>query len=295
MARYSSITIIFNPRSTGDGEKLARNLEKKLKKKLPKEPVTVVATEHAGHAEELAYEYAMASARPLIISASGDGGYNEVVNGLMRARKDGAAPTAGLLPGGNANDHFRSLHRGNLTDAIAAGTAVSIDLLELRTVIDGQPFSRYAHSYIGLGMTPQAGHELNKTELNRWNEVWIVTRVLFNAQPVRLTVDDTTHSYDSLVFSNIGTMSKFLTFSKASAPNDGRFEVIAFPSRTRLKRLATVFKASTRGLAGEDTTKRFVFKTVEPALVQLDGEVFEIDAVSRAEVTIEPAVLRCII
>ena len=52
-------------------------------------------TNHTGHATELARE-AAATGSPLIVSDSGDGGYNEVVNGAMAS--------------GNANHHARFMH-----------------------------------------------------------------------------------------------------------------------------------------------------------------------------------------
>src|SRR5206468_12869554 len=151
MPHYTAITIIYNPISTGPGEKMADKLAATLKKTLPKKIISVVPTEYAGHAEVLAYKAAKASKRPLIISASGDGGYHEVVNGLMKAQQEGSQPVAGLLPAGNANDHYRHVHKGDIVEAILNAREKQIDLLKLSAISKRRPITRFAHSYIGLG------------------------------------------------------------------------------------------------------------------------------------------------
>jgi diacylglycerol kinase (ATP) len=77
-------------------------------------PLDWRTTEHPGHAEALAAE-AAAELRPLVISIGGDGTLSEVVNGLLRRTRGGAAapdgpattdprtggPTAGMPPPSN--------------------------------------------------------------------------------------------------------------------------------------------------------------------------------------------------
>ena len=166
MSYYTTITIIYNPNSTGSSQQLAEKTREQLQAALPREVITTRATEYAGHAEELAYELSRATSRPLIISASGDGGYNEVINGALRAIREGATPTTGLLPGGNANDHFNALHKDNFVTSVVNGQERHIDCLSVTVHSHTTPLERYAHSYIGLGITPEVGHELNKTHLN---------------------------------------------------------------------------------------------------------------------------------
>ncbi len=67
--------------------------------------VDLVPTEHAAHATELSRTAAGAGS-PLVVSVSGDGGYNEVVNGVRQAGNERAA--SAVLAAGNANDHRRS-------------------------------------------------------------------------------------------------------------------------------------------------------------------------------------------
>ena len=74
MPRLSDIAIIYNPNSTGHAERNAVALRKKLQIAMPAMSVKLLPTARAGHAIELAYDFAMAHKHPLIVSASGDGG-----------------------------------------------------------------------------------------------------------------------------------------------------------------------------------------------------------------------------
>lgn len=274
---------------------MSRDLETKLINALPKTKIERVKTKHAGHAETLAYEAAKASHRPLVISVSGDGGYHEVVNGLMKAQLNGARPVAGLLPGGNANDHHRTLQRGDIVQAIVTQAEQTIDLLKVSAIINGEPIERFGHSYAGIGLTPKAGKELNKTKLNRLNEIMIVLRSIIWLRPVRIIVRGKRRAYDSVIFSNIDTMSKVMKLSKNAKLDDGKFEVTAFRRRNRWRLIRLLLHASTLGLKGITHRKKFTFTTTSPILMQVDGEIMKVDANSQITVNSEQAVLRCIV
>jgi len=294
---YTSINIIYNPNSTGAGKEMAQEFRAKLIESLPKQKVTLTATKYAGHAEKLAYDLASKTKRALIISASGDGGYHEVINGLMKAKAEGAHPIAGLLPAGNANDHYHSLHdteREDLVQSIVSQNERTIDLLTLSAVREGKEFVRYAHSYIGLGLTPKAGHELNKTDLNRLNEVWIVLKVIFDLKPVKLIVNGKRRVYDSLIFSNVGKMSKIMSLSEKSELDDGKFEVAVIYRHTKFQLLRHLLKASTVGLKVNEQYSSFSFQTLRTTLIQLDGEVTRIDGETEATISLKKKFLTCI-
>lgn len=295
MSTYTSISVIFNPNSSGPSQSLAREFTAELGKAMPSQKVKLVPTKHAGHAEILAYEIAMKSSRPLVIAASGDGGYNEVVNGLMKAQNKGAEPVAGLLPGGNANDHFRNLHDIGLVEAIKHNHEKQIDLLRLTFKSNGKPMQRYAHSYIGFGLTPKVGHRLNKAKLNRAKETWIVLKSLFILEPITLQVDGEIKTYYSLTFNNVGVMSKVMSVSDISKPDDGKFVVTALQYHSKLKLFTTILKASTIGLKRSQKASKYVFTSTKPLLAQLDGEVTRIDAASGVRIDLDHMVLRCII
>lgn len=296
MASYDAITIIYNPNSTGPSKAKAQELYDGLKQKLPRSPVVLKPTKHAGHAETLAYNAAKKHKKALIISSSGDGGYHEVVNGALRAQSEGAHPTIGLLPAGNANDHFHSLHGDHsLVEAIARHKSYAIDALKLTAQVHGKPYERYAHSYIGLGLTPHVGRELNRHQLNRLVEIWLTLKVFLTLRPVHLMVEGKPRTFYSLIFSNVRRMGKFLTISQIADAQDGKFEVTRLVHGTKRHLFGHFFKGVVRGFRHSEQATNFSFTTTRRTLVQLDGEVVRIDANTEATIGIASQVIRCII
>lgn len=292
---YSTIAVIYNPNSTGPGEALAKEFEAELNERLPRQKVELIKTKHAGHGEELAYSIAKKSKNPLIISSSGDGGYNEVVNGAMKAQLEGFNPTTGLLPAGNANDHYVNLHTKSIIDQIVKNQTKKIDLLKLKSVADGKPIERYAHSYIGFGLTPQIGNELNKKKLNPINEVWIVAKSLFTIKPVQLVINKRARWYESIIFSNVDVMSKYLKISKPSSMTDGKFEVTIFKRRSKLTLILLLLRTSTVGAKEDKKASTFSLKTIRKTHVQTDGEIILLNKKADVLITCEKQILNCVI
>ena len=292
---YSTIAIIYNPNSTGSSERLAKAFAKKLQAKLPTQKIELLGTTHARHAEELAHSIATASKNPLIISSSGDGGYNEIINGALKARKRGHSITVGLLPAGNANDHYHTVHESDTIDLIVHNKTKKVDVLKIKSTADGKKIERYAHSYIGFGLTPEVATELYKTKLNIFNEVWLVARGLFIVKPVRLKIGRKVRYYESVVFSNIDTMSKYLKISQPSSITDGKFEVTIFRRRSKLKLILLLLQTSIQPAKEDRKASKFVIDTVDKTLVQLDGEIVTLDGRARTVITVEKRALTCII
>lgn len=115
--------LIVNPNATSTTpagrDLLAHALESRVK-------LTVVHTDHRGHAIEIARESAREGVDVLIVHG-GDGTVNEVVNGILEVGGPGAAgPAVGVVPGGSANVFARAL--GISPDPIEA-TNQLVDLL----------------------------------------------------------------------------------------------------------------------------------------------------------------------
>ena len=292
---FSKIVVIYNPNNTGSGRQMADDFIRDIKRKLPSQSVALVATEHAGHAEEIAYRMSKTKGRPLVVSSSGDGGYNEVINGIMKAKSEGFSPVAGLIPAGNANDHHRSLNTKDIVEAVVAGEVQKIDLLELRYAEGEDTQSRFAHSYIGVGLTSKVGRELNKSKLNVIKEIFIAGRVFFNAKPTKLRVDGEINRYDSIVFSNIDSMSKYIQLSKESSVTDGKFEVTELKSRYKLKILSALVKSTLVGFDQGVHTSEFRFETVNKTSIQVDGEIIALTPGSTVVVSSRKQILECIV
>jgi diacylglycerol kinase (ATP) len=278
--KFDVITIIFNPNSTGDAPNLAQELHDELTPQLPGTEVKLTPTEHAGHAIDLARDAASAG-NALVVSVSGDGGYNEVINGVMASGRDDAV--SAVLAAGNANDHSRVTGRKPLGEAVLEGQVRRIDLLQLSISYGGSrpdPEPIYAHSYIGFGLTPIVAIDLEKGSKGAMKEMFSVVRTFRKFKPVEIRQSDgKRRTFDSLVFANISQMAKYATLSEAdNHPADGKFEVITFPHMAKWRILLTALRASTKGLGDQPSYSRYRFSTLKPMPYQIDGEVKDVDA-----------------
>lgn len=295
MPDFKHIAIIYNPKSTGPSKLGAKWLERGLKKRLPDIQVELLRTEHAGHAEELAHDFAKNYPGSLIVSSSGDGGYHEVINGIVSARQSGAHAFAAVLPAGNANDHRQAVKQQPLLSAITSGKSTSIDLLKVSFNDGNDKKVRYAHSYVGFGLTPQVAKELNRQNLNRFREALIVTRTLSKLQPFKAEVDGTTQDFDSIVCTNIPKMAKYLRIANNASHQDGKFEVIIFAAGPKPGLLLSLLKAITTGVANARSENRFKVTVLQPMPLQLDGEVYELKAGTIVSITAAPQTLQAIV
>ncbi len=291
---FTTIDIIYNPNSTGPSDEYAKDLSSKLKEQFPKTAINLRQTKYAGHAQELASEYANSSKNPLIISVSGDGGYHEVVNGAINAQLSGANPICAVMAAGNANDHSRTLQDQSLFEAIKSQKIKTIDLLKIEFETKGLKQQRYAHSYIGLGLTPGVAVELNKSNLNAINEIWIAMKTFYKLRPFKIERNNKKHTLDSMLVTNIGEMAKVLTVSKNAKPNDGLFEIVQFSHTNKLKLVSRLAKATITGLEQKKQYKNYSFKTLQRMPVQLDGEIYYIDKNSQVTITAKHKILRTV-
>lgn len=286
---YDRVVVVFNPHSTGDAPTLAEELQRDLAERLPDLPVRLEPTQYAGHARVLAGE-AAATGRPLIVSVSGDGGYNEVVDGVVKAGNEHAV--CAVKAAGNANDHRRATRARPLVDAIVAGEVGRIDLLRLTIGRGADADVRYAHSYIGMGLTPVVAVDLEKGGKGSFREIVSVVRTFAAFRPFTIVTEDgRQQSFDSLLFANIAEMAKYAVLSDAGRPDDGRFEVITLPHTAKWRVLATAVRAAVRGLGPQPTARHYAFTTIKPIPLQVDGELLALDPDTPVRVDIAPAAL----
>jgi len=289
-ATPSRVVIVLNPNSTGDGPDNARALREELAVTTPELPVELLETQHAGHAEEIAREVVTADAGTLVVSASGDGGYHEVVNGVVAAGRGMAA----VLPSGNANDHATATQERPLAEAIHAaatgGPTARIDLLE----VSGSGRTRVAHSYVGVGITPVAAAALNEHDLDAVKEALLVARAFWGYRPLTITHEGSDIDIDSLVFANIDRMGKYAQLSDDSAPDDGRFETLLIPHRGKLRLIAEFFRVLSGRHESRSHSRPYEFRTHTPMPLQLDGEVFHVDGGSSVVVRCLPLALHTV-
>lgn len=288
---YNEIIIIYNPNSTGDSESNARELKAALEQQVAK-PITLVATKHAGHAEEIARKFAQKSARTLIISSSGDGGYNEVINGVLSATKNNA--TTFVLPSGNANDHHNATKRGEPLEQIVGAHETSIEVIEVSGTLKGKAWKRYAHSYVGIGLTAHVGKKLTETKLNAFNEKYIVLKYVALFRHVTIRRSGKRKRYTSIVFATIHRMSKVLKLTGYESLRDGKMEVYEMRERSTIRTFLTLISGSTKGFSPTQRTASYEFETTKATPIQLDGEVFVLDAKTNVTVRCRNTLLRVI-
>lgn len=283
------MVVVFNPHSTGDAPALAEELRADLAERLPDLPVRLEPTQYAGHARVLAGEVA-GTGRPLVVSVSGDGGYNEVVDGVVKAGNDHAV--CAVKAAGNANDHRRATRERPLVEAIVAGEVRRIDLLRLTIGEGADARVQYAHSYIGMGLTPVVAIDLEKGGKGSFREILSVVRTFAAFRPFTIRLEDgRRRSFDSLLFANIAEMAKYATLSETGRPDDGQFEVITLPHTAKWRVLATAVRAAVRGLGPQPTARHYAFTTVKPIPLQVDGELLALEPGTPVRVDIAPAAL----
>jgi|AntRauTorckE6833_2_1112554.scaffolds.fasta_scaffold00077_21 diacylglycerol kinase family enzyme len=293
---YSSIHIIYNPNSTGPSQRKATRLAERLRrsKKLADINVELIATEHAGHAEKLTYDIVKEHSHPLIVSASGDGGYHEVINGAIRATSAKHTPICAVLPTGNANDHRRNTRRRPLYQAIIKKRVRRIDILRLSYKDGLKTKERFAHSYIGFGLTPDVALQLNSEDLTWLKQSVIVVRSFFSFRPFEIMHDQQRLELDSLIFANIKEMAKYVTLDKKAKIDDGSFEVIRLEHASKIRLLGTIVKAATIGLSRNERHEEYTFSTTASLAAQLDGELLKVPARKSVTVACEAKLLKTI-
>jgi len=133
------VALIVNPFASAVSEKRVRAVEEELSRA---GTVRTVLTERAGHAVELAGS----AEEEAVVVYSGDGGFNEVLNGI----REGV--TLGFLPGGGTNVLPRAL--GLPRDAVAAARRVAEALQagRTRTISLGRVNGRRFAFAAGLGL-----------------------------------------------------------------------------------------------------------------------------------------------
>ncbi len=293
---FDHIAIIYNPKSTGDAPKMAKDLADSINGhfEIIQKKATLYPTKRAGDAIDIAEDVTKRCARPLIVSVSGDGGYNEVINGVMKAKKlfPAQRPVVAVMAAGNANDHKRVM-RGDtpLIRLIKHPEPKQIDLISITAKTSDFELTRYAHSYIGFGITPEVGHELNRHGKSRWNEIWLTLKTLKDFTPFTIERDGVVKRYDNLIFANINEMAKFVKLDAKNTVHDGKFEVIAVRHRGKLNMLRKLVGAALSGFHRPPSFARYSFICIEASPIQLDGEIEQLPAQCKATIKSHQAII----
>ncbi len=252
----------------------------------------IVRTQHPGHAIELAREAVIAGC-DVVVAAGGDGTANEVINGLMEAKRAGTHSSAmGILSIGRGNDFAHGV--GVPYDLRQACQALVEDrrrVIDIGRVVGGiYPQGRYFGNCVGVGFDAIATIEV--TKLPRWGGfasffvAMLKTIILYYKAPlIALEYDGQTLTQPLLMISimNGRRLGDGFMMAPDAEPDDGLFDLCLARemSRARMVSLIPHFLRGTQATQEPITTgqaARISVTAVEGVLpAHTDGEILCVD------------------
>jgi len=251
----------------------------------------LVRTERVGHAIALARQAALGGYE-VVVAAGGDGTVNEVLNGLLEARKESKnRPALGVLCTGRGNDFAPCV---NIPEDLAAAFLVLKNdyrrMIDIGRVFGGKfPQGRYFANNVGVGFDAIGTIEVAK--LPEWGMLSFMIAILktiflfYKGPTVRLDYDDQmlTTSTLMLLTMNGKRMGTGFKMAPEAVPDDGLFDLVIVRqvSRPRIFSLIPHFMKGTQGSQPEVRTLRAArvsITAMEGALpAQSDGEIICVD------------------
>jgi YegS/Rv2252/BmrU family lipid kinase len=228
----------------------------------------LVRTERPWHAAEIAEKAAREGIYDVIVSASGDGTANEVINGLMRARAAGFNHSAfSILPVGTGNDMAYGLGmRGTLEESIATLAQNQRVRIDIGHVKGGDyPEGRYFVNGIGIGFDAVVGFVAVKIRWMRGLLAYLIAVVqtvfiYFKAPTVEIAYNDIAYTQAALMVSimNGQRMGGGFYMAPLGDNTDGHFDlcIASNVSRSRIFGLVPYFLKGTQASQPEITTGR---------------------------------------
>jgi diacylglycerol kinase (ATP) len=248
----------------------------------------LVRTERPWHAAEIAEKAAREGSYDVIVSASGDGTANEVINGLMRARAAGFNHSAfSVLPVGTGNDMAYGLGlRGTLEESIATLAQNRRKRIDIGYVQGGDyPNGRYFVNGIGIGFDAVVGFVAVKIRWARGLPAYLIAVIqtvfiYFKAPTVEISYNDSTYTKPALMVSimNGQRMGGGFYMAPLGDNADGCFDlcIASDVGRARIFGLVPYFLKGTQASQPEIATGRahkITVKAVKGTLpAHCDGE-----------------------
>ncbi len=244
-------------------------------------------TERPWHAAELAEE-AGRNGVDVVVSASGDGTANEVLNGLMRARTAGFDKTAlGLLPIGTGNDFAYGMGiREELEKNCETLATNQRKLIDVGLVRGGDyPEGRYFGNGVGIGFDAAVGFEAEKVRFTRGLLAYLIAAMrtvflYYKAPTVEITYNNETFTQPSLMVSimNGQRMGGGFYMAPNGSPTDGELDlcIASEAPKLRIFQLINFFLSGTQAGQPEiktGRTKKISIKAIKGTLpAHCDGE-----------------------
>jgi diacylglycerol kinase (ATP) len=267
----------------------------------------LVQTERVGHGIDLARAAAMQGYQ-VIVAAGGDGTVNEVLNGMMEARRVSEnRPALGVLCSGRGNDFAPCI---NIPEDLPAAMQVLKEnhrrMIDIGRVVGGAfPQGRYFANNVGVGFDAIGTIEVAK--LPEWGMLSLLIAILktiflyYKGPMVRLDYDDQSLTTSTLMLLTMNGKRMGTGFKMApdSKPDDGLFDLVIVRqvSRLRIFGLIPHFMKGTQGSQPEVQTlraARVAITALSGALpAQSDGEIICVDGV-RLDIELLPARLEVV-
>lgn len=254
--------------------------------------VEVAATQHAGHAIELALKAAGDGFRKFI-AAGGDGTIHEVLTGLLRFADSSKVSlsefTLAALPHGTGNDWIRSAgvtEPEKAADAIIAGKTGKEDVVRMTF-----PQGVFAMANIGgIGVDADICIRTNRLKEKGRKGGFLYTMVAPIAtlsrkrNPVEVTLDGEVAYTGKLFTATLGNGTYrgdgLIQTAQDTVWNDGLLDITLMPGYNHIKGLMLMLHCVSGDLAVQPgiITKRFKKMTVKPLgkvadYVEVDGEI----------------------
>ncbi len=288
----NKLKIIVNPISgRGAGGASIPLIEKSLHDKGV--AFELVQTERPWHAAELA-QAAAQEGFDVVVAAGGDGTANEVLNGLMLAKVEGAqhVPAMGILSVGRGNDfaHGMGVHKPleEGCQVLAAGRRHVMDVGRMTGGLF--PQGRYFGNGVGVGFDAVVGFEALKLKWLTGFPSYIVATLktvflYFDAPLVRVDYDDKTLKLPALMVSTMNgrRLGGGFFMAPEGKPDDGLFDICIARQvgRARVFTLVPHFMKGTQATQPEITMlqARRVVITAERGVLpaHIDGETASLE------------------
>jgi YegS/Rv2252/BmrU family lipid kinase len=201
--------------------------------------VTVIETEYAGHARDLAMDVDMTNYDGFCC-IGGDGTMHEAINGLLK-RKDKKRFPLGLITGGTGNSFMCDMNCQDPIDAtkrILSGNRRFIDVLECNS--NGDVY--YAFNLVGWGMPTDIN---NLAEKMRWlgtqrYNVATLIEVMRNSKrfaELKVNGESITDDFAFIIACNTIHVGKGMKMAPKAQVDDGLVDIIIVPKVNRFSLL----------------------------------------------------------
>lgn len=277
----NTVAVVLNP-NAGNGKTLAVLPKVHEALKSLDRPYHIHLTERAGDGEVAAKRFAQEGAS-LVISVGGDGTIYEVVNGLCQS---GTMVPMGIVPAGNGSDFARTIGSAKrVEDCVLAACAAKPRAIDVGRATFSDGTQRCFVNIAGLGFDALVASRAPKTKfLPGANLPYLVaalrTLATYRNLKVAIEVDgETISTYAVFVqVANAKYMGGGYKIVPTADIEDGHLDLALVADLSKGDLLRTL----PRVYGGHHTNhpkfhhvraRSIRVETIEPALVQLDGEI----------------------